>query len=133
MSEKCEAYNMTKGSVSFGLAVAVDPKELEGLPSHRRRRVLKSNIIQIVIPYGGSADLVKETGLSVDKIVASAELTKLVSRNAVRIEIGEEADPPKPVEAPKPKTKKLEVPVEKAPEEVPKPRKLKKSKPKKKG
>jgi len=120
MSEKYVAYNLTKGIVSFGLAVAVAPEELEGLPSHRRRRTLKSNIIQIVIPYGESMDLVEKTGLSADQIKSSAELIKLISRNAVRVEVSNVKEDPKPEEAPRPQTRTLDEPVdEKVQEDAP--------------
>ena len=128
MSEKCMVYNLTKGPVSFGLAVAIDPEDLEGMPSHRRRRAIKSNIVQIVVPYGQSVDLCEKTGLPADRIKASAELVKLQARSAVRVEVVESKDAPAPPEMPKPQTRELEEPEEKVEEE---PEKKVEEKPKK--
>lgn len=107
MNDKYVVVNRSNGPVSIRIFLPTSHDELMAMPSHRRRRAMQSSVANLVVPIGGSIDIIAKTGMTVDQIKSCSDLIKLErsGRLLSKIEISE---PEKilvqaPVQAPAPK------------------------------
>ena len=86
---------------------------LEGFPSHKRRKAIRASIIRVLVPGSGSIELCSYTGLPVEELRGMPELLRLRAVGACYIKESPEYASmyvPKKV-AEEPKEIKAEVPV----------------------
>ena len=72
MSDSYVLKNVGQGVVSFRITLPC--VDTEGMPKHKKRKILRSATKDIYIPHGGAIDLVKELGLSSAVIAEIPEL-----------------------------------------------------------
>jgi len=126
MTEKFVVFNPGQGSVSFTLYPKVDlPDEMS---RHKKRRLLRSSAIPVVVTKQSSVDLVELTGMSVADLKEQPELLHMLhSRVPKLFEKKDSEEKPKKAEK-KAASPEPEPETEPAPKEEPEPPKEKKSK-----
>jgi len=102
MVEKYEVQNITRGPISFEIFTPY--KIPEGMPKHKRRKLIKGSAQNVIVPPAQIRDMVKVTGLSVEDLKNQPELNKILRGNVQRLRLLTDVEPPveEPTEDPTP-------------------------------
>lgn len=94
MSDAFVLQNTGHGQIAFML---YPPVELDmSLPKHKRRKTLRGGMVSIVIPQGGSVDLVDKTGLPASTLRKLPEVLAIMNNKNVRVAAYVSEDPKVP-------------------------------------
>jgi len=111
MVEKFRIMNVGRGPISFRIYTLLSHDELDGLPSHKRRKAVKSSFVDVVVAPANSVDLVEKTNLTVKQIKTQPELLQLLATDPHKLIVLEDSSilketEPEPEPEPKEKPKK---------------------------